>query len=234
MDLDPDAQRILGCLMEKERTVPDGYPLTLNALVTACNQTTNRWPVLRMDSSAVQRTLDALKSGGLVRFVHPSHGERTTKFRQVLDEVLGLDGAESALLCLLLLRGPQTAGELRTRAERLHPFAGAHDVEATLHALAGRESSLAEELSRRPGERETRWRHRLGPAPDGDHENAPSAGALAAPAVADAASGSDPSLVGRVARLEGLVADLYARLGEDPPEDPATAATQFGGSTADT
>ena len=116
LELTAEHVRILGCLIEKERTVPDSYPMTLNGLVTACNQSTNRSPVVAYEAVAVQRALDELKDLGLVRFVHPSHGERTTKFRQVIDERLALLPTEAAVLCVLFLRGPQTVAELRTRS----------------------------------------------------------------------------------------------------------------------
>src|SRR5947207_2034770 len=111
MELSDEAARVIGALLEKERTVPDTYPMTLNGLVTACNQTSNRAPVVTYEPSLVQRTLDQLKEDGFVRFVHPSHGERTTKFRQVFDERLPLSREEAALVCVLLLRGAQTVAE---------------------------------------------------------------------------------------------------------------------------
>ena len=107
-ELDTEQIRVLGCLLEKERTVPDSYPMTLNGLVTACNQSSNRFPVVNYDPGTVQRTLDGLKDVGLVRFVHPSHGERTTKYRQVIDERLALLPTEAAVLAVLFVRGAQT------------------------------------------------------------------------------------------------------------------------------
>lgn len=148
--------RVVGSLIEKELTTPQHYPLTLNALVMACNQTSNRDPVVTYDETAVSRALDELKAAGLLRFVHPSHGRSVTRYRQVLDEVLGLDARELAVLAVLLLRGPQTVGELRTRTERMADFAGLVEVEAVLAALAARDEPLALRLERQPGQRDAR------------------------------------------------------------------------------
>lgn len=209
MDLTPEAVRVLGCLVEKERTVPDAYPLTLNSLVTACNQSSNRWPVVQYDSGTVQRTLDDLKADGYVRFVHPSHGERTTKYRHVLGERLTLEPPEVAVLALLSLRGPQTAGELRGRAERLHAFSSTGEVEATLRTLASRDEPLARQLERRPGEREARWVQLLSPSGVDDDEISHSS---------TPERQGTPGLAARVAELEARVERLYELLGEQPPE----------------
>lgn len=160
-----EQQRVLGCLIEKQRTVPDSYPMTLKGVRSACNQASNRDPVIELSEPDVQLALDALKVEHLVRFVHPAMGERATKFRQVLDEQLSLEGDAMAVLSLLLVRGPQTSGELRTRSDRLHPFASLDEVESTLDQLAGREQPLVIELPRRPGERQARWAQLLGGAP---------------------------------------------------------------------
>jgi uncharacterized protein YceH (UPF0502 family) len=162
IELDPIEQRVLGSLLEKERTVPDTYPMTLNGLRTACNQTSGRDPVLSLTDAEVQAALDR-RPAGLTRVIHPSHGARQAKFRQVVDEVLGLDEGERAVITLLLLRGPQTPGELRSRSDRLHAFADLGSVEAALHSLAGRDEPLVAELARQPGQKENRWVHRLGP-----------------------------------------------------------------------
>ena len=163
LELDPIEQRVMGSLLEKERTVPDTYPMTLNAVRTACNQTSGRDPVMALGDFEVQAGLDRLRAQGLTRVIHPSHGARTPKHRQVLDEVLGLDSAERAVVTLLLLRGPQTPGELRSRAERLHDFDSLDQVHAALHMLSVRDDPLAAELGRQPGQKETRWVHLLGP-----------------------------------------------------------------------
>jgi hypothetical protein len=166
MDIELDAieQRVIGCLLEKERTVPDSYPMTLNGLRTACNQSSGRDPIMTLTDREVSTALDRVRAAGLTRVLHASHGARVPKYRQVLDEVLGLDGGERAALTLLLLRGPQTPGEIRSRSERLHAFAELGEVDAALTSLAGREPSLVVELDRQPGQKEQRWRHLLGPA----------------------------------------------------------------------
>jgi uncharacterized protein YceH (UPF0502 family) len=163
LELDAIEQRVIGSLLEKERTVPDSYPMTLNAVRSACNQTSGRDPVMALGELEVQAGLDRLRGQGLTRVVHPSHGARTPKHRQVLDDVLGLEPAERAVLTLLLLRGAQTPGELRSRADRLHDFESLEQVQATLHMLAVRPDPLTEELPRQPGQKEARWVHRLGP-----------------------------------------------------------------------
>lgn len=164
--LDPEDQRILGSLLEKQTTVPASYPLTANALRSACNQTSNRDPVVDYDEQTVTRTTRSLKERGLLRIVWSDTGRRTLKYHQVLDERLALEQDERALLTVLLLRGAQTPGELRARTERLHPFAGRDDVEACLRRMAGRPEPLVRELERRPGQHDRRWVHLLGPVPE--------------------------------------------------------------------
>src|SRR5699024_10641732 len=129
-------QRVLGSLMEKQTTVPASYPLTANALRTACNQTSSREPVVDYDQQTVEQTARSLKERGLLRIVWADTGRRTLKYHQTLDEQLGLEAGERALLTVLLLRGPQAPGELRTRTERLHPFADRSDVEDCLRRMA--------------------------------------------------------------------------------------------------
>ena len=178
IELDPIEQRVIGSLLEKERTVPDTYPMTLNGLRTACNQSSGRDPILHLTDTDVQSALDRLRSAGLTRVLHPSHGARQPKYRQVLDEVLTLEPGERAVVTLLLLRGPQTPGELRARSERLYAFADLAEVEAALTSLTGRDPPLVEELERRPGQKEQRWVHRLGPEREGQ---TPAGGATHAP-----------------------------------------------------
>lgn len=161
--LEPTEQRVLGALLEKQVTVPAGYPLTVNALRTACNQSTSRDPVVEYDEQMVESTARALKGRGLVRVVWEGRGQRTLKFHQLLDEALGLDPGERALITVLLLRGPQSAGELRARTERLHGFTARAAVEDCLSGLACREEPLVRELARRPGWQDPRWVHLLGP-----------------------------------------------------------------------
>ena len=164
--LEPDDQRILGSLMEKQTTVPASYPLTANALRAACNQTSNREPVVDLDQQTVEQTARSLKERGLLRIVWSDTGRRTLKYHQILDERLGLDPDERALVTVLLLRGPQAPGELRTRTERLHPFADRAEVEACLRRMAGRPEPLVRELERRPGQQDRRWVHLLGSTPE--------------------------------------------------------------------
>lgn len=166
--LTPEEGRVVGCLVEKQTTVPDTYPMTLNGLRTGCNQTSSRDPIVAYDDGTVLRALESLKGRGLVRFVHASHGARTTKYRQVLDEALGLSPAEIAVVSVLLLRGPQTVGELRSRTERQHAFESIAEVEATLAALAERDQPLVRHLGREPGRREPRWAQLLTGEPNLD------------------------------------------------------------------
>lgn len=177
--LDAVEQRVLGCLLEKQVTVPTSYPLTLSALRTACNQTSSREPVMDLDERTVETTARALRDRGLVRVVWADTGRRTLKYLQTLLEVLPLDDAERALVTVLLLRGPQSPGELRTRTERLHAFGDRDAVEACLERLAARPEPVVRQLERRPGQQDHRWAHLLGPLPE-----TPAAGtAPAAPAI---------------------------------------------------
>lgn len=159
--LDPIEQRVLGALLEKQRTVPETYPLSLNALRAACNQATSREPVVAYDDGTVLDGLGRLRDRQLVRFVKPT-GLRVVKYHQRLEEQLALDAAQAALIAVLLLRGAQTAGELRTRADRLHPFADREAAEGELRALAALDPPLVRELDRQPGQHDRRWVHLLG------------------------------------------------------------------------
>jgi uncharacterized protein YceH (UPF0502 family) len=156
--LDSVQVRVLGCLLEKQQTTPDAYPLTLNSLRLACNQTTNRDPVVDYDEATVREAAQRLGQRGWARLAS-YHGSRSPKYRHLLDEALGLAPDERALLCVLLLRGPQTLGELKQRSERLHPFADLRAVEETLDRLTTRE--LGRWLERRPGQKEARYVHLL-------------------------------------------------------------------------
>lgn len=164
VDADPVELRVLGCLLEKQRTTPEQYPLSLNALRLACNQTTNRDPIVTFDEQEIHAALQRLARRGWTRLASGA-GSRAAKYRQLLDEALGLAEAELAVLCVLLLRGPQTPGELNQRTGRLHPFGGLDEIHHTLEGLVARE--LVERLERRPGQKEERFRHRLG----GDDES---------------------------------------------------------------
>jgi uncharacterized protein YceH (UPF0502 family)/catechol 2,3-dioxygenase-like lactoylglutathione lyase family enzyme len=162
--LDAVDQRILGSLMEKQTTVPATYPLSANALRSACNQTSSRDPVTDLDQQTVERTAKSLKERGLLRIVWSDTGRRTLKYHQILDEVLDLEPDERAILTVLLLRGAQAPGELRTRTERLHGFAHRSEVEEVLRRMASRPQPLVRELPRRPGQQDPRWIHLLGAA----------------------------------------------------------------------
>ena len=178
-DLSPEEVRVLGCLVEKEATTPDNYPLTLNALRNACNQSTSRDPVVFYDDRTVEAALASLRRRGLTRTVH-STSNRAMKFRHVLPDVLALDAAETAVLCVLMLRGPQTVGELKGRSERQHAFASIDETAAVLDALAGRAHPLVRRLPRSPGQKDARWIHLLSPPspldPDTEEEEEEVAG----------------------------------------------------------
>jgi uncharacterized protein len=161
--LTPEEQRVLGSLLEKQTLVPDSYPLTANALRAACNQTSNREPVVDFDQQTVEQSARALKDRELLRIVWSDLGRRTLKYHQILDERLGLARDERALMTVLLLRGAQAPGELRTRTARLHGFADRGEVEACLRRMAARPQPLVRELDRRPGQQDRRWVHLLGP-----------------------------------------------------------------------
>jgi uncharacterized protein YceH (UPF0502 family) len=161
--LDAAEQRVLGSLLEKEITVPGSYPMTINALRAACNQTTSRDPVVDYDEELVHRTLRSLKDKDLVAFIWQGAGSRVVKYVQTFAQRRGLPSDERALLTVLLLRGPQPAGALKTRTERLHAFADRTEVEACLARMAGAEPAWVRELPRQPGQQDSRWIHLLGP-----------------------------------------------------------------------
>jgi len=200
--------RVLGVLVEKRHTVPDTYPLTLNALVAGCNQKTARDPVLDAAETEVQSVLDHLKSLSLVV---ESSGGRVMRYAENVGKVLGIPPQSVALLAVLFLRGPQTAGELRINSERLHKFGDILAVEGFLNELAERrEGALVRELARQPGTRETRWAHLL--------SGEPAQPAAPAPAVQAAAASHDETSA-RLERLEAEVAQLreaIARLTSTP------------------
>lgn len=216
MELDLIEQRVLGCLIEKRITTPDVYPLSLNALRSACNQTTNRDPVMQVEDEQVREACQGLYRDGLARLASGA-GSRTIKYRHLAHEALGVDEAELALIAVLLLRGPQTVGELRTRTERLHPFDSLGAVTAVLDQLGRR--GLVELLEREPGRKEPRYAHRLGARADA-HGSAAQAAAPAAPAPAVAAAGpasapsaaASPAAPVESAALEARIAALEARV----------------------
>jgi uncharacterized protein YceH (UPF0502 family) len=214
--LEPEEQRVLGSLLEKQTTVPATYPLSGNALRTACNQTSSREPVVDYDQQTVDRTARALKERGLVRIVWSDTGRRTLKYHQILDEHLGLEPDERALLTVLLLRGPQAPGELRTRTERLHPFADRGEVEACLRRMADRPEPLVRELERRPGWQDRRWIHLLGPVPEAEAAPTPAGPAVDRDAVlVQGAEARDA----RVRSAYDVIASSYAEQLADELDD---------------
>jgi uncharacterized protein YceH (UPF0502 family) len=229
VELDPVEGRVIGCLAEKQLTTPQQYPLTLNALVLACNQSSNRDPVVSYDESVVQRALSSLKDNRLVRFVHPSHGRSATRYRQVIDEQLALSSRGLAVVALLLLRGPQTVGELRTRAERMADFAGLHDVVAELDRLSSLPEPLVRRLPRQPGQKEERWAQLITGEPPVDVGRADDLTELGEPALGPRSSSVREEVASLRAdvdalRLElaGVKADLRelrAELGAAPASD---------------
>lgn len=163
MDLNDREMRVLGCLIEKEMTTPDYYPMSLHSLAAACNQKSNREPVVDYDETEVLEAVDALRDRGLARTVH-GKGDRVLKYKHVAGEALEITDRQSALLAVLLLRGDQTLGELRGRTGRYVEFADLDDVAAELAAMAAAETPLVARLDRRPGEKEARYRQLLGEA----------------------------------------------------------------------
>jgi uncharacterized protein len=207
--VDPDAVeiRVLGCLIEKQRTTPDAYPLSLNSLRLACNQTTNRDPVVVYEEPEIRAALDRLSNRGWVRLASGA-GSRALKYRHLFDDAMSLQDAEISLLTVLMLRGSQTVGELKQRSERLHRFESTAEVMQVLDALARRE--LVVQLDRRPGQKEERWAQLLG----GDGDAAP------APPTPQSAPAQDDRLGDieqRLARLERLFEELQDRLGPSEP-----------------
>jgi uncharacterized protein YceH (UPF0502 family) len=204
-DADAVEIRVLGCLIEKQRTTPDQYPLSLNALRLACNQSTNRDPVVDYDERTIKAALERMSIRGWTRFASGA-SSRALKYRHLLDEALGLSDAEISLLAVMMLRGPQTLGELKGRSERMHQFGSLEEVDATLGGLAGRE--LAARVPRRPGQKEDRYAQLLGGGVD-EVEDAPPA-----PAVEEHAPEVDrlAALARRVDELERVVGEFAERL----------------------
>jgi uncharacterized protein len=205
--MEPDAVeiRVLGCLIEKQRTTPDVYPLTLNALRLACNQSTNRDPVVDYDENTIRGGIDRLVQRKWATLASWSN-RRSMKYRHTLDGALGLDDAEIAVLDVLMLRGAQTPGELKSRTERLHGFGDMEELGATLERLIERQ--LVARLERRPGQREERYTHLLGSedVPEPEPQGAPptEAAAPAAPPEAPRAERFEE----RFARIERQIAEL--------------------------
>jgi uncharacterized protein YceH (UPF0502 family) len=194
--LDAVEIRVLGCLLEKEQTTPDAYPLSVNALVAACNQKSNRDPVMTLSENDVNSTLDRLH---VEVMVWPVDGARTQKWRHSLDRMWELSPETRAVLTVLLLRGPQTAGEIRTRTERMHPFASTVEVERVLAMLAAGDEPMTVHLARQPGQKEARWTHLVGGPPNiPTTEFEPARSAAAGPSLSQRVT----DLEDRVARLE--------------------------------
>jgi uncharacterized protein YceH (UPF0502 family) len=204
IDLTPAELRVLGCLLEKQRTTPDQYPLSLNSLRLACNQSTNRDPVVHYDEAVIREALHRLERRGFARFASGA-GSRAPKFRHLLAEALPMSDAEQAVMCVLMLRGPQTPGELKQRTERMHSFAGLEGVHETLSALIERE--LVVRLGRRPGQKEERYGHLLGGEAQVESSSEPNGFATT----------HTNGLAERVERLEREVAELRAALTERVP-----------------
>lgn len=199
--LDEVEARVLGALLEKEITTPDYYPLSLNALVNASNQKSNRDPVMNLEEGAVRQALHGLENNSLLRSVSAADS-RVTKYEHRLQEAFNFDRREAAIMCELLLRGPQTPGELRSRAERMHHFDDLGEVQSTLQRLMNCQPPLVKILSRQPGTKESRYAHLL----SGDVEAASSSITREAPvAVARAGVEASPD---RITQLEAQVAEL--------------------------
>ena len=212
--MEPDAVeiRVLGCLIEKQRTTPDVYPLTLNALRLACNQSTNRDPVVDYDENTIRSAIDRLVQRKWATLASWSN-RRSMKYRQTLDRALELSPAEIAVVAVLMLRGPQTPGELKTRTERLHSFGDMSDLMATIERLISRD--LVSKLDRRPGQREERYAHRLAEeAEDGTAGAAPAVAAEAEELVPSA--GAPPPGIAaddeRIQRIERQLAELRSEI----------------------
>lgn len=201
MELTDSEVRVLGCLIEKQMTTPDYYPMTINALQAASNQKSNRAPVVDYTETEVVEAIDRLRDRGLARTVH-GKGDRALKYKHVAGETLEMSARQTALLAIMLLRGPQTLGELRSRTGRYTEFTDLSDVAAELGAMAAAEEPTVTMLDRRPGEKESRYRHLLGgevvPLPLQD--------------TAPPKSDLDPGAVERVAELEAELAELRARV----------------------
>ncbi len=209
--LTPEELRVVACLVEKQLTTPDNYPLTENAVVAACNQLSNRSPVVAYDNNPVRVTLTELRQRGLARVIH-TPGARVPKHKHILDEALGLSTGEVSLLTVLALRGPQTVGELRTRTERMHDFATLSEVEETLEALATRSEPLVVRLERQPGQKEARFAQLLGgPVDAADAAAWAEEERPARAAVTPAGAGGHPR-PDRVAQLEERLAAVETEL----------------------
>jgi len=206
--------RVLGCLVEKEVTTPEYYPLSLNALVNACNQRSNREPVMDLDEEGVRLALRGLEEDGLAGRARSADG-RVTKYEHWLGEAFNFSRAETALICVLLLRGPQTPGELRGRTERLHKFDEIADVMSGLQKLAEREPPLVTQLARQPGTKESRYAHLMSGEAETAAAVAHSSSHLAATAeLVTRAASADAGVDERIVQLETEVRELRREFAE--------------------
>lgn len=232
MQLDAVQARVVGSLVEKELTTPQQYPLTLHALVAACNQASNREPVMALSEEEIQGALDSLRETRLVRVILPSHGRSVVRYRHVIDEALGLEARARALLAMLLLRGPQTVGELRNRTERMAPMDRLDDVETELCALANRSEPLVVRLPRQPGQKEERYADLIAPVgPVRDARSSASAGSAgSAGSMARGPSGAARTAASalEVEALRGELAEIRSALAS-LREDLDTLRTNLGG-----
>ena len=211
LELDADEQRVLGTLIEKQLATPQYYPLTLAALVQGCNQSTSRDPVTHYSEPEVREVIGRLKEKQLIRTVLPSHGRSVDRYGHRLDEQMPLIKEEVAILGVLMLRGPQTANELRTRSERLAEWEPPDTAESILERLAAKPEPLAQNIGRGPGRREDRWVHLLGPV---DATAAPAERSSVTAGRSGAANDQRiEELEARVAALEAEIADLKRQLG---------------------
>ena len=205
-ELDTTEVRVLGTLMEKEQTTPDYYPMTINALIAACNQKSNRDPVTELSETQVVEALDLLRKDVLA---WRSDGARVERWSQSISRRLELSSASKAILTLLMLRGPQTPGQRRSRSGRMYSFSDLAEVESTLHEMAAGDTPLVVELDRQPGTKESRWAHRLGAEPVSDTtEPAPAP----APQIQPNPATPDLGLGDRVEALERQVEELVRDL----------------------
>ncbi len=209
LELTAPEQRVLGCLIEKRFTTPDQYPLTLNALRLACNQSTNRDPVTRYDEETVREAAQRLTKYGVARLAS-GHTSRAAKYRHLAEEALGASQEQLAVLCVLLLRGPQTPGELKGRTERMVPFASLEHVDRVLEELC--DSGYAQALERRPGQKEERFQQLLGGGPQSTRDGAAGTGA----------PGAGAARFGAV--VDGVADEPRAAAATSRPADAATSA----------
>lgn len=207
LNLSPIETRIIGCLIEKQLTTPEYYPLTLNALTAACNQKSNRDPVMSLDETPILAAIDSLRDKNLV-YLYYGSTSRTVKYKHMADSVFELSPAGVAVVALLFLRGPQTVGEIRGRSDRLYEFSGLGEVQETLDELAGRDEPLVKKLPRQTGQKEPRYAHLL----SGEIDVEALAASTAAPSAANSENAAN--LPERIDALETQVKELREEFAE--------------------